>query len=297
MPTNKYAMEKHVLTYVDAKQLLETIALEMELELEGKEKQEEFYFEPLWHCFQQYEIVLHHLRLRNNKFEIVPKLIERVQESGPFQYDMVERRYIRLLIRYCRNCIAFIETLPSSEIEMENMVAKAAPSIKALESLSQSELNHTVSTILDHFKTLIEQNGGWKLIWASESQHENESRVQQLFFLVALWICQKNNIDISPETSHGVGSVDFKFSAGSALKHLIEFKLSDNPHLESGYSSQLEAYRRSESANNATYAVVLVHDLSALKRAALEDLSIAGQNNSKLVFIDARRQPSASLRR
>ena len=42
----------------------------------------------------------------------------------------------------------------------------------------------------------------------------HESSAQLLFFSVAQIYCLANNIDVSPETDSGNGSVDFKFSNG-----------------------------------------------------------------------------------
>lgn len=61
-----------------------------------------------------------------------------------------------------------------------------------------------VLEIVDAFKSLVEKNNLWELLWYQHTpRHERAS--QLLFFAVANIICSKNNIDISPETNSAGG--------------------------------------------------------------------------------------------
>jgi hypothetical protein len=88
-----------------------------------------------------------------------------------------------------------------------------------------------VELIIENFKNQIESNGLFKLLY--ESKHKKKLRhertAQQLFFSVAQIFCLANDLDVSPETNSGLGSVDFKFSKGATSKINVEIKIFKPP--------------------------------------------------------------------
>ncbi|MBY0358280.1 MAG: hypothetical protein K2W82_09795 [Candidatus Obscuribacterales bacterium] len=288
--------ESHFFSYLESQAILEGIIFEIQTLLDDEPDTKEFYFQPIWHCFQQYEIMLNQLREQNGKFGLVPKLIETIEESAEFQYDMITRRHLGILVTYTRTCLTLILGAINTEREKEiqEIIDKRQVELQQPKQHSSDELNIIVKTILTEFQTMIEDQGCWKLLWnRNEDKHVWEDTVQRLFFMTASSICQMNNIDVSPETNKGTGEVDFKFSSTAAAKHLVEFKMSDNPKVLSGYSKQLEAYKRAERTKCASYVVVEVHDMKQTKQE-LAALATDKETGSNVFFIDARPRLSAS---
>lgn len=153
-----------------------------------------------------------------------------------------------------------------------------------------------VDAIIVQYKRLIENKGLWKLLWDGSSPRKEKS-AQLLFFAVADAYCLANNLDITPEADTGSGTVDFKFSSGYNIRILVETKLSTNK-LVSGYSTQLEIYKNSQTP---VYAVYLVIDIGGMRDKAKKLLEIknsltTSKNLSNIIFVDGKRQLSASKR-
>jgi hypothetical protein len=77
-------------------------------------------------------------------------------------------------------------------------------------------------------------------------------------------------------------------------------KLSSNPSVVAGYSKQLEAYKEGVLACDATYLVIDVGGMGKKWERLLQARRTAqasGVNPSRLEYVDARRQRSASKRR
>lgn len=155
-----------------------------------------------------------------------------------------------------------------------------------------------VKAILEHFQTLVEKKGLWKVFWTKDSPH-NEKVAQMVFFALADAYCKANDLDVTPEADTGVGPVDFKFSAGYNVRILVEVKLSTNSKLVAGYERQLEAYKDAEAPVHATYLVVDVGGMGRKDRQLLSvknSRSGRGQPVSDIIFVDGRRKASASKR-
>jgi len=171
----------------------------------------------------------------------------------------------------------------------------------AAKTLAVDDVDSVAQAIIDQFKSLIESKGLWKELW--DDKHESarlEKAMQRLFYAVACAYCDANRLDISPESDAGSGPVDFKFSAGSDSKVLVEIKRSSNPKLAVAYTSQLDAYRAAEGAFRAHYVIIDIGGLTAAKMAALSaaraDVFGAGLQPSEIVIIDGSPQKSASKR-
>jgi len=156
-----------------------------------------------------------------------------------------------------------------------------------------------VNAIIAQFRTLVEKQGLWKLMWHN-GKHHNEKTAQMIFFATADAYCKANGLPMTPEAETGSGPVDFKFGAQYDRSILVEVKLSSNTGLEAGYSKQLQAYRDGALAIAATYLVVDVGGMgkkwSRLMQAQ-STVHASGSTVSRLEYVDARPQKSASKRR
>jgi len=96
---------------------------------------------------------------------------------------------------------------------------------------SNSDLIELVRVILTKFKSLIESNRLYRLLYNDNGTPRREKAAQLALFGIADAYCEANNLDISPEADSGNGPVDFKFSRGYNCKILAEVKLSSNSKL------------------------------------------------------------------
>lgn len=166
-------------------------------------------------------------------------------------------------------------------------------------NLSRYDVEFLVKTMLDEFKSLVENQGLWKELWENNDQPRREQSAQRLFYATAISFCKANNLDITPEANNGVGPVDFKFSSGFYARFLVEVKLSTNDALVHGYTTQLEAYKDAESTESGILLVVDVGGmggkLDAVKSAQFEKMKV-NSKVSEVFYVDGRRQQSASVK-
>lgn len=165
--------------------------------------------------------------------------------------------------------------------------------------LSLQDVKVLVTTMLEEFKSLVENQGLWKELWEENDQPRREQSAQRLFYAMATSYCKANNLDITPEANNGVGPVDFKFSSGFHARFLVEVKLSTNHALVHGYTTQLEAYKAAESTEEGVLLVVDIGGMGS-KLDAVKAAQLAGQKanskGSEVFYVDGRPQQSASVR-
>ena len=181
------------------------------------------------------------------------------------------------------------------EYAEENPIALHNPAVKNTDSLLS-----ITSEIVTQFAHLIENCGLNHELYKENKKPRHESTAQRLFFAVAYAYCKSNDIDISPEIDTGTGKVDFKFSIGFNKRVLVEIKLSTNPSTVSGYTTQLELYKKSQETCAAIYLVIDVGSMGekdvkllAIKNKAVQD----GEPVSDLEFVDGSLKPPASKRK
>lgn len=162
---------------------------------------------------------------------------------------------------------------------------------------SDNSLAIVVMQIVMQFKSLIEDNGAWELLYHEDRLTPRKERsAQHLFSSVAEAYCRANNIDISPEVNSGNGPVDFKFSRGHQNRMLVELKLSKNPRLSHCIEKQIPIYMRQEHTENAVYLLLNVGNDKAVAafRAQYNALGKEEKRKIKLVVVDAKPKQSAS---
>lgn len=156
-----------------------------------------------------------------------------------------------------------------------------------------------VQEIVNQFKNLIEHNGLNKELYRTNRKPRHESTAQRLFFAVAYSYCEANNVDISPEIDTGNGKIDFKFDVGFNERVLVEIKLSTNPKVVSGYTTQLEVYKASQQTMRAIYLVIDVGSMGKKDQRLIKaknDAAKRGDPLSEIEFVDGTIKPSASKR-
>jgi len=167
--------------------------------------------------------------------------------------------------------------------------------------LNSAEVATVVQQIIYYFRSMIESNGIWELLYDDDRvTPKREKAAQRLFFAVAAAYCEANKLDLSPEADAGCGPVDFKVSQGSLSKVIVEIKKSTNPKLVDAYESQLGAYIGAERPYASHYVVLDVGRLTPFKRAGLNQLRNSalqrGAQAPSLWVIDAMPKQSASHR-
>lgn len=153
--------------------------------------------------------------------------------------------------------------------------------------------------ICQQYKSLIEDNGMYDLLYDNSDKCKNERAPQLLFFCIAESYCKANDIDLNRETNAGVGALDFKLSHGYSAKVNIEIKFSTNDIIK-GYEKQLPVYNKAEKAKRSIYLVLRnspndqkkIESLLQKEKASL----LKNVNSPKVIIVDARIKPSASKR-
>lgn len=141
------------------------------------------------------------------------------------------------------------------------------------------------------FKTMIEDNDGYKIFYVDGAPVKREYDVQLMFRLV--WYASPSSVD--SEVNNGRGPVDYKIARGSKDQTLIEFKLASNTQLKRNLTNQVEIYAKANKTDNAIKVIIYFTD-SELERVLriLKELEML--QSEDLVLIDARdtNKPSAS---
>jgi len=154
-----------------------------------------------------------------------------------------------------------------------------------------------VNDICNHYKTLVEDNGLFKMFHNPDGSYRPESFAQMLFFAIADSYCTANNLDISPESDAGRGPVDFKVSQGST-KINVEMKLSRNPRLLHGYENQLPIYDKAEKTNNSIFFIILLDESHMKSIKKIYDYKVKNETVEnklpEIIVVDATLKSSAS---
>lgn len=155
--------------------------------------------------------------------------------------------------------------------------------------------SHTAATeILDIFKTWVEYNKGWEVIWSVDSR-KREKMLQRVIHGQAQSYIKANHLDMSCEPDEGRGPVDFKVSFGRDIT-LIEVKLTTNSQYLHGYEVQLEEYGKAEQTSSLIYVLIDLGNPGKVKKVQEyhDQRYNSGENPPDLIVIDGREKPSAS---
>ncbi len=165
---------------------------------------------------------------------------------------------------------------------------------------NEKEFYLFVEETVQNFKTFVELNSGYKLLWDDDfRQSKSEEAVQLLFHGVVNAYCKANDIDLTREVNQGRGPVDFRFSNGYRKRIVLEIKLAKNGKFWNGLEKQLPLYLGADSCRNGVFLVVLYTENDAKRiRSIQERLATVNEANKlqiKTVIVDAMpAKPSAS---
>lgn len=169
-----------------------------------------------------------------------------------------------------------------------------------------TDVQNVIIQIILQFKKHVEHHGWNELLYEKRRftlLRKKERNSQLLFYGVADSYCEANDLDLSREANAGTGSVDFKISRGYKLKHVVELKLSSNPNLVSGYTTQLPTYEESEGSQGSSYVIIKVTNTKTALDNIEEVLRIEkelAKNNKphpSVYVIDGIIKPTASKRK
>ena len=164
---------------------------------------------------------------------------------------------------------------------------------------NQTELSELVANILDKFKTFIEEQRGWELLWNTDGTEKPESAIQLLFLGMARHYLAQYDVEVDREVELGRGPVDFKLSRGTSMKLLIEIKKVHNGKFWNGLEAQLPSYMVSDGTDEGWFVAVRYRD-SKSSEQRVKELPMrvralnANSRHFKCLVIDARRKLSAS---
>lgn len=205
-----------------------------------------------------------------NNPSILDTLVAEFKSKRQSRYDIFDNDdYIRDI---ASSCVSFSEPINESVIEISRAIVGA-------------------------YKFFIENKKGSLIVCTGDSK-TGEKRAQILFHAVAFIYCSLNELDLSPETDTGLGSVDFKISKGNE-KVVIELKLTSNPNCVHGLESQIEAYAKAEETDDKIYILIDTGNNSSRVddvKKKYDEMKKQGVNPAETIIIDAKKKQSASKR-
>lgn len=197
------------------------------------------------------------------------------------------------------------EELFNAKLEsISEQLAREVPQLPAInvaednKRQTNEELLTIALEICNAYKSLIENNRMYKLLYNDDGSQKDETAAQLLFYTMAKGYCKRYDVDLNRESDPGIGEMDFKFSVGNSSKVVIEMKRSSNSSLYHGFEKQLPAYLRAEEAK---YGIFLVLQMNTTQETQLskvqsmyEKIKDNPTNCLRLICVDVTQKPSAS---
>lgn len=166
---------------------------------------------------------------------------------------------------------------------------------------THQEFLGVIEKIIDAFKSYIEENGAWRLLWNDDGTEKDEEAAQLYFLGIAKSYCHANNIVVDREVELGRGPVDFKFSNGFSQRALIELKKLHNGKFWNGLEAQLVSYCASDDHCQDAWFIAIQYRTDGISETRIRDLpsrAVSLQKktllNIKHAIVDARSKESAS---
>ena len=185
-----------------------------------------------------------------------------------------------------------------ADIKMTELVEQLPIDLLQFVSTDSIDVIGITREIVRQYKSMIEDNHMYWLLYNDDHTFRDEKAAQLLFFMMAHFYCLANNIDLSRECNPGVGELDFKLSCGFNKKVLIEVKKASSGSLMAGFTKQLPAYEIAERTAESFYLVIKdkSNTDAAIKKfldARDEQLHL-GKKCPEIIIVDALEKPSAS---
>lgn len=154
--------------------------------------------------------------------------------------------------------------------------------------IPKDSYDETVQRVL-FFKYVIENQDGYKLLYAGNKPIKREKDLQLLFKFT--WFA--TIFDVNAEVNNGRGPVDYKVSFGNSDKTLVEFKLASNSKLKQNLQNQIKIY---EDANRTKKSLKVIFyfkpdELFKIRRI-LKELKM--ENDENIILIDCTPNKSSA---
>lgn len=165
---------------------------------------------------------------------------------------------------------------------------------------SPSELRTFVGHMLDHFKLFIEDQGGWKLLWNDDGTEKPEEAAQLALLGMARPYCRAHGVEVDREVDFGRGPVDFKITAGTHVRLLVEVKKLHSGGFWNGLEAQLPSYMKSDQTGDGWLLAIQLRSGGISKsrpnsvRKRLRGINADLGTTIEFANVDARPKQSAS---
>ncbi|WP_329146080.1 hypothetical protein OG275_17170 [Streptomyces niveus] len=151
---------------------------------------------------------------------------------------------------------------------------------------------------ISRFQTVIEDQGGWKLLYDDNGKVLHERQHQGMFQIFSRLTFGALKIHMDANPDHGCGPTDFTARLNGATA-VIEFKKDEKiQEIRHGILTQLPMYIKSAQATQGYY-IVMCHrrdpsEVAAILKKDSEDHSDPSCPEIKAIIVDCRRRISAS---
>lgn len=146
-------------------------------------------------------------------------------------------------------------------------------------------LGLVVTSIIHHFKNLIEEKDIWRLFWTrytAMSGHVREYYSQMIFFTVcSTWLTSQNS-NITLDILRDAGSIKLRFSIANDRCLVLHVKHANNPSLAKIYTDILEKYRYLDNEKH----VYMVMNFEAKPSTQLKEIRVIENPICKILEID-----------
>lgn len=229
---------------------------------------------------------------------------EKMRKSERKKAILAHSALLNDLLNYCKslNVIGydFVSDNMSlyADIRMTELVKKSPVNLAQYVTSANIDIIGITREIIGQYKTMIEDNYMYWLLYNDNHEFRDEKAAQLLFYMMAHFYCAANNIDLSRECDPGVGELDFKLSSGFNKKVLIEMKKASSSSLLAGFLKQLPAYEKAERTVDSFYLVIKDKESASNNIKKLLDkkneLDHQKKKYPEIIIVDAIMKPSAS---
>lgn len=229
---------------------------------------------------------------------------EKMRKSERKKAILAHSALLNDLLSYCKGLDVlgydFVgdDMLLYEDIRMTELVNKSPVNLALFVSSANIDVIGITREIIGQYKTMIEDNHMYWLLYNDNNDFREEKAAQLLFYMMAHFYCVANNIDLSRECDPGVGELDFKLSRGFNKKVLIEVKKASSSSLLSGFLKQLPAYEKAERTVDSFYLVIKDKESASSNIKKLLDnkkeLDHQRKKCPEIIIVDAIKKPSAS---
>lgn len=229
---------------------------------------------------------------------------EKMRKSERKKAILAHSALLNDLLNYCKSLDVlgydFVgdNMLLYEDIRMTELVKKSPVNLEQYVTSANIDVIGITREIIGQYKTMIEDNYMYWLLYNDNHEFRDEKAAQLLFFMMAHFYCAANNIDLSRECDPGVGELDFKLSSGFNKKVLIEMKKASSSSLLAGFLKQLPAYEKAERAVDSFYLVIKDKESASNNIKKLLDkkneLDHQKKKSPEIIIVDAIMKPSAS---